>query len=80
MTVTNSNRKENIMNYEDGMTQFKSVFIIAGLFVGVLCASDSISTNPANTSSKSKSVRSQPNIILIYSDDHAYQAISAYGK
>ena len=39
-----------------------------------------INPNDDNNIKKSKSKQSRPNIIFIMSDDHAYQAISAYGS
>lgn len=65
------------LNNEDFMT----IRTITGTLVGLTTLVALLLTAPAYRPVKQRAaLLSQPNIIFIFSDDHAYQAISAYGS
>jgi arylsulfatase A-like enzyme len=54
----------------------KSIYILWTLFLALGCLLSSLN---ATESENTNGLPKKPNILIIYSDDHAYQAISAYG-
>jgi len=45
-----------------------------------MLAGSAIATEPGNTSSNLDTDKAKPNILFIFTDDHAYQSISCYGS
>ena len=56
------------------LNQIKTIFFLAFIFIVISCGNK---TEKDTTQNKEK--KTKPNIVFIMSDDHAYQAISAYG-
>jgi len=57
-----------------------SLAMICGLFAVVLLLAGCASTQPQERQVQADPVPTRPNILFIFSDDHAAQAISAYGS
>lgn len=77
MLIDNLNlqlQSNGTLKYRMNLNQIKNIFFFTFTFVVISCGN---TTKKDITQDKEEKIR--PNIVFIMSDDHAYQAISAYG-
>jgi len=58
----------------------KSLFLVFAIFVSSMLAGGVHATEPGNSSLTLKEEKAKPNILFIFTDDHAYQSIGCYGS
>ena len=55
-------------------------YLVFTTFVSSIFAGGTHATEPDGTSSTRNGIKAKPNILFIFSDDHAYQSIGCYGS